>query len=749
MEDAIVRCPACDADCRQAARFCEQCGSRLPSRPESQRSVASSAMADPAARDEPGGDRRIVTALFADLVDYVRMLAEHDAEDVKRRVDAALAAMDAAVVRFGGRREKFIGDAIFAVFGHPTSHGDDAVRAGLAALAIRAALSEVAIPGEEPLAVRIGLATGEVVAAPRALPGLTDVSLTGPAVVIAARVQSLAQPGEILTDDATVRAARGRLLAEDRGLHRLRGQSAAVRLYAIRGDVVLLAEGPAAGRLIGRAPDRERLRQLIEASGSSGRGGVAVVVGEAGIGKSRLLADLAPDAEAAGLKWTWTENVSYGTGEPYRFVRAFAQAVAHEEATDSGSLARQLMFSGDLDPEAAIRIRGAVAAMARDAEFSGWEAEAPLAPTDPALLTAAILEAGRRYTARMAEVLGPRVIVIDDLHWADRSSLPALDQLTEMAPSLGFVMLFGSRPGPLPAWLEREGVLRIDLAGLDPAETGQLAAEVAGTALVPDDARAVHDRTGGNPLFVGETVRALLEDGSLALRHGQFELVASPSSRDMPVTLRALLEARIDALSQASREVLRVASVVGMAFSTAVVEDLLGQPPRPTALSGLVRASLIVGGDGGAAPWRFAHPLIRDAAYAGLLASRRRVLHGRLADYLEARPRRTIGPIARHRAAAGDAERAVPLLDRAARDALRLGALPEAAEYWRMAAELLAPDDPRALPFREAAERATAESDSDPRPVAGTTEPLEELVEPDLALSAPAARAQDAGTMSR
>jgi predicted ATPase len=184
----------------------------------------------------------------------------------------------------------------------------------------------------------------------------------------------------------------------------------------------------------------------------------------------------------------------------------------------------------------------------------------------------------------------------------------------------------------------------------------------------------------------------------------------------MPVTLRALLEARIDALSQASREVLRVASVVGIAFSTAVVEELLGQPPRPAALSGLVRAALIVGGDGGAAPWRFAHPLIRDAAYAGVLASRRRVLHGRLADYLEARPPRAIGPIARHRAAAGDVERAVPLLDRAARHALRIGAVAEAAEYWRTAGELFAPDDQRAIPFREAAEQASTESQRDQRP---------------------------------
>jgi adenylate cyclase len=621
------------------------------------------------------------------------MLAELDAEEVKRRVDGALAAMDAEVARFGGSREKFIGDAIFAVFGFPRAHDDDALRAGLCGLAIRAALEDLAQPGEEPLAVRIGIATGEVVAGTRNIPGTSDVSLTGPAVVIAARIQGLAGPGEILIDETTLRGSRGRLLADERGSRTLRGNPGAISVYALRGDLGLQHGAPPTGRLIGRSRERARLRTVIDTTRSTGLGRVAVVVGDAGIGKSRLLADLQTDARAAGLGWTFVENVSYGTGEPYRFLRAFAQAIADERGTDSGTMARHLLFGADLDEARARRIAGAIAAVAREAAFSGWEAEAPFAPTDPADVRAAVLEAALRYTYRLAEMFGPRVIVVDDLHWADFSSLPVLEQLVVTAPKLPFAVLIGSRPGPLPEWLTGDGIDRLVVGGLDESEVGILAADVAGAALDSDDARFVHGRTGGNPLFVSETVRALLEDGQLELREGRMHVVRSPQSGQLPVTLRALLGARIDALPRAAREVVGVASVIGITFTRGLVEDLLGRSLRPSAVDRLVEAALVARVDRDS--WRFAHGLIRDAAYAGLLTSRRRALHARLADRFEADPGVGIGRAAVHRAQAGDSERAVPMLDAAASAALAVGASSEAASFWRMAADLIPVTDER------------------------------------------------------
>jgi adenylate cyclase len=684
-----VPCPACGARSASNAQFCARCGSRLPPSGSKARRRAGIAR-ETALR----GDRRVVTALFADLVDYVKMLAELDAEDVKRKVDAALAAMDAAVVRFGGSREKFIGDAIFAVFGYPQAHDDDALRAGLCALAIRAAMADLAGRDEEPLAVRIGISTGEVVAAPRDLPGPSEISLTGPAVVIAARMQGLAGPGEILIDETTLRASRGRLVADSRGTRTLRGHPGEIPVHALRGDLGLRRTVPPGGRLIGREHERSRLRALIDATHSTGIGRVAVVIGDAGIGKSRLLADLETDARGAGFRWTVVENVSYGTGEPYRFARAFAQAIADEQGTDSGSYARQLLFTDDIPPDQARRLAGAIAAIAREAAFSGWEEEASLAPTKPVEVRAGVLETSLRYTRRLAETLGPRIIVIDDLHWADHSSMPIIELLAQTARSVPFVFLFGTRSGALPSWLDRDDVERIVLSGLDRQEVGALAASVTGASMTDEDARVVHERTAGNPLFVNETIRAMLEDGRLEIHDGRARLHSDRGYGPLPVTLRALLGARIDALPETAREVIGVASVVGVSFERPMLEALIARRLRSSILKRLLDSALVVATDDPDS-WRFAHDLIRDVAYAGLLTRHRRSLHSRLADLYEREPDAGIGRAATHRASAGDAERALPLLEKSARRALAVGATSEAAGFWRMAAELVGVTDPR------------------------------------------------------
>ena len=300
-----MRCGTCGAATRRGAKFCDQCGSQLGDVVVPKRRAASGAT------DVEPGDRRIVTALFADLVDYVRLVAEHDPEDVRRQVDQALMAMVEAIEAFGGTREKFIGDAVFAVFGWPNGHDDDALRASHCGLAIREALSRVAAStSEEPLQVRIGIATGEVVAAPRG-DGSGDWSLTGPAVTTAARIQTIAQPGEILLDEATLRATRKGFEVEDRGPQLLRGQTKPIRVARLIGEAGFQPWRPPVGLLIGREKERARLRALLDAV--TPQSGAAIVVeGEAGMGKSRLMAELATAAPSAGFVCTWVDNVSYG-----------------------------------------------------------------------------------------------------------------------------------------------------------------------------------------------------------------------------------------------------------------------------------------------------------------------------------------------------------------------------------------------------------------------------------------------------
>jgi adenylate cyclase len=687
-----MRCPACGTAAGDDARYCAQCGSPL-----SDRDAADAG--DPGRAGQTGpaaaiGDRRIVSALFADLVDYVRMLAEHDPEVVRARVTVALATMAAAIERFDGTREKFIGDAVFAVFGWPRAHDDDAVRAALAALAIRTGLQDLSSGGES-MDVRIGIATGEVVAAaPSASDG--DLRLTGEAITTAARIQSLARPGEIILDAATRQAARGRLATDARGSVVLRGQSTAVDLYALRGEagdsawIPYRAARP--GPLVGRGDEVAAIGAALDRVRRSGRGAAVVIEGEAGMGKSRLLAAVKARARSAGFAWTWTENVSYGRGEPYRWARLFAQVIADEHGIDSGSFVRRLLFTDDLPADVARRYGGAIAAIARDAAFSGWEAESADTPVDPAEVTATLQEVAARYVDRLLETTGPRVIVIDDLHWLDPSSVGLVEIVVDRAADHPILILAATRPGPVPAWAASDDVTRIRLDGLAEPDTARLATLVARAAVDADGARNIHQRTGGNPLFVGETVRAFLEDGTLQLRDGRVALTGSGGSR-LPVTLRAVLGARIDALPPPAREVLGAASVVGISFRPSIVEELLDGPVEAHTFDHLADSALIAPGDDD--HWRFAHALIHDAAYAGLLASRRRALHARLADRLEDRPSiRSPGQIAAHRVAAGDAPRAIPLLREAAESALSLGAVAEAAAYWRQAAALAASADP-------------------------------------------------------
>ncbi|MDF2734680.1 MAG: family ATPase [Chloroflexota bacterium] len=686
-----MRCASCGAQGAEHARFCDRCGS--PFDAALTRDSRRLAGKPPA---EAAGDRRIVTALFADLVDYVRMIAEHDPEDVRARVTAALATMGDAIERFDGTREKFIGDAVFAVFGWPRGHDDDAVRASLAAMAIRAGLHDVA-DGGEPMEVRIGIATGEVVASGSATGG--DMGLIGEAITTAARIQSLARPGEILLEGATLAASRGRLATEERGSVVLRGQSTPVTLHALRGEAGTGAWIPfravAPGPLVGRTEELAVLTDAIDRCQQSGRGGIVVVVGEAGMGKSRLLAAAEAHARAAGLAWTWTENVSYGKGEPYRFARLFAQTVADEHGVDSGNFVRRLLFTDDLSPVDARRFGGAIAAIARDAAFTGWEEEAPYTPSDPAEVASALTDVAKRYVDRLLTIAGPRVVVIDDLHWLDPSSVTLAELLVEVTADRPLIVFAGSRPVTLPIWLDRSDVQRIDLRGLAEPETARLATLVARAAVDADGIRSIHERTAGNPLFIGETVRAFLEDGTLEWRDGRVALTDSGPPR-VPVTLRAVLGARIDALEPSGREALGVASIIGITFGQDLVEQLLNDPLPPGTLDQLAESALIRRTDGG--EWRFAHGLIRDAAYAGLLASRRRTLHARLADHLEGLPPRAAAPgqVATHRVAAGDANRALPLLREAAESALALGAASEAAAFWQQAAELNATEDPAA-----------------------------------------------------
>jgi class 3 adenylate cyclase len=646
------------------------------------------------------GDRRVVTALFADLVGYTRLVDELDPEEVRARVDGALTALAQAVVHFGGTLEKFIGDAVLAVFGVPSAHDDDPLRACLCGLEMQAALGRYVTGDDQPLRLRIGIATGEVVAALREVAGTSSVALTGDPMTTAARLQGLAEPDEILLDDATVLAAEPRIGVDHLGERLLRGQRRPIPVHRLRGERLLLSHPcREAAPLIGRDPQKARIVEILRRAGETGRGGAVLLRGEPGIGKSRLLCEMEDEARAAGFAWMWLDNTPHGMESPYRAVRHMVDWLADEQGVQAGIVARRLLFGDDvmpeLEPDMTRLMLGAVVALARDSEMSllpeeGWETGIhDLA--DQAEFRTGLELATRVWVSRMVADK-PRCIVMDDFHWIDPSSRFLMDIMIRISADLPLVVLAGSRPPATADWVNLPHVEVFDLPGLDEAATEELGTAVAGAALDSESARWLYQRTAGNALFVGEIMRMLLETGRLEQVGEHLRIDQGAARRGVPLSLRALLGSRIDALPPAQRGALEVASVIGMTFSEPLLMALCGDGLDADDLRGLEDAGIISSVEEPGTPpnqWRFRHQLFVDAAYGRLLADRRRLLHGALADLLEAPEVNTdAADLARHRVAAGDAVRALPLLERASREAAAVGAMAEAEAFARAAAEI-------------------------------------------------------------
>jgi adenylate cyclase len=677
-------CPDCQTPLAPGALYCHHCGRRL----------------EPLADGLKVGDRRVVTALFADLVGYTRLVDELDPEEVRARVDGALGVMAEAVLHYGGTLEKFIGDALLAVFGVPVAHDDDPLRACLCAIQMQAALSRYVTGGAEPMQLRIGIATGEVVAALREVGGTRSVALTGEPMTTASRLEELAKPSEILIDDATMAAAEPRVGVDHLEEQLLRGQRRPIRVHRLRGERRVISHAcREPSSLVGRASETERLIEVVRRTARTGRGGAVLVRGEAGIGKSRFICEVEREARAAGFGWMWLDNTPHGMEIPYRATRAMVDWLADEQGIPAGVVARNLLFGEDvaatLDPETSRLMQLAVAMLAKDSDMpllpeEGWETP-QLDQVDPADLKTGLTLATYQWVNRM--VTGkPRVVVMDDFHWMDPSSRFLMDIMIRISADLPLVVLAGSRPPANADWVDLPHVEVIDLEGLDRQATEKLGTAVAGTALDSESARWLYQRTGGNALFVGEIMRTLRDSGRLEKVGDRLRIGAGAARTGVPLSLRALLGARIDALPTAQRGVLEAASVIGTTFTEPLLRALCGVDIDSKDLADLADAGIIIERDEpGSIPgdWRFQHQLFVDAAYGRLLAERRRGLHGSFADLLDTtKPRADVAEIARHRLAAGDHEKALPLLEQAAREAAAVGAIAEAEGFARTAAEI-------------------------------------------------------------
>ena len=701
----VAMCAACGASNGPREKFCGSCGARLPVAPATP-SIAVSASVPELDAALPAGERRQLTVLFCDLVGSTPLSQQLDAEEWRDVISRYQRAATEAVEKFGGHVAKNLGDGLLIYFGWPTAREDDPQRAVRAGLAIVDAMRAVKNPPVSPffkggaegvppfekgglggissdastLHVRVGLHTGPVVIA-------DGGEVFGETVNVAARVQSAAEPDTVLITAATHRLIAGLFTVEEREPQPLKGVDRPVTLYrvlqpsGVRGRLAAAAPHGLTP-FVGRAHERELLRQLW-AQARGGEGHVALVTGEAGIGKSRLVQTLKEDLAAEPHTWIECNGSPYHQNTPFFAVTDMLQQVLAWRGDEDGD--ERLAALEQALTRAGLPLNDALPLMAPLLSL-------PVPERYPKLFLSP--EAQRRETLRTLAAwlfasarLQPVVTVLEDLHWVDPSTLELQTRLVEQGTSVPLLLIYTARPEFRVPWPLLGHHTQLTLSRLGTAEVRAMIESVAShTALSEDVMQTVVKRTDGVPLFVEELTKTVL---------------GAPDSRAIPVTLEDSLRARLDRLGSA-KDVAQIGAVIGREFSYALVRAVAGtgaggrasEADLHAALGKLTDGDLLyVRGVPPAATYIFKHALVQDSAYASLLKSRRRALHAAIAaalteqfpDVVEAQPEL----MAHHYAEAGDIAQAVTHYQRAGERAMRRSANEEAIIHLRRALALV------------------------------------------------------------
>jgi class 3 adenylate cyclase/tetratricopeptide (TPR) repeat protein len=598
---------------------------------------------------EATGERRYLTVMFCDLVDSTGIAARLDAEEWRDLVNAYLDDASAAVTEMGGHVARKLGDGLMALFGYPLAHENDAERAARAALSIQRALADLnrknAGIGKQELKIRIGLETGPVV---------VDATgeVYGDIPNTAARVQALAEPSEVLITAQVQRLVAGLFVVEERGCHQLKGVPEPVALFRL---IRASGGGRRSGvrqltRLIGREEEMAMLMRRWERA-RQGDGQLVLIVGEPGFGKSRLIEEFhrrLRDTPHTWLEWSCSQLFQNTPLHPIAEAgrQPFSGADVSAEFVDLESVLSQMNF----DPTE----------------------NAPLLA--PPALTAVVMASAR---------VQPVVLAIEDLHWADPTTLDVLRSIAGHGALAPLFIVATTRPEFRPPWGMRSHHAIIALAPLGRAQVREMIAELSTRHPLPREVvENVAARTGGVPLFVEEVTRFLLERGE----KGSIQVI--------PPSLQQSLMARLDRLGPA-REVAQVGSVIGRGFSYGLLRMLTGMADAAlqAVLEQLAEADILfVQGLPPNSDYRFKHALIQDAAYENLLKSRRQVLHRRVAEILRDRFPDTAAAdpevLAYHFTQAGLTDSAVEWLGEAGDQALRRSAFQEAISHLGKAIEM-------------------------------------------------------------
>jgi class 3 adenylate cyclase/tetratricopeptide (TPR) repeat protein len=647
-------------------------------------------------KGQAAAERRHLTVMICDLVGSTALSARLDPEDMGGVIDAYHAVCARIVLNYDGFLSEFRGDGIIAYFGYPRAHEDDAERTVRAGLDIIAAMAGLETRAREPLSVRIGIATGLVMVGDLGGEGMIrEHAIVGDAPNLAARLQALVPPGTVVVSEATRRLLGDAFRLQDLGRHEVKGISEAVVAWAVEGlstpETRFKTVHPLAlTDLIGRDGEIEILRERCGVAWK-GDGQIMLISGEAGIGKSRLAAGLAERIAGESFALLRYQCSPYHINSALRpIIEQLERAARFKE----GDTADQR-----LDKLEALLAKSTSRAQEAAPLFASL-LSLPFGDRYPPLALSSTQQRRQTHAALLDQLEDlarrqPILIVFEDVHWADATSLELIDLTVERVRQLPVLALFTFRTEFEPPWAGLPNVSSLVLRRLDRTGVETMISRVTGgRALPPEVTKEIVTKTDGNPLFVTELTKAVLEAGILREDANGFRLDGPLPSLAIPATLQDSLMARLDRLISV-KEISQIASVIGRDFSYSLLRAVVGREESALkhALAELAQAELVYSvGELPEATYSFKHALVRDAAYESLLKSRRQQLHGQIARVLEEGFVGNVASqpevVANHFTEAGLVDRAIDYWLKAGNLALSRSANAEAVKHLRKGVEL-------------------------------------------------------------
>ncbi len=713
-------CANCAGENPEAMRFCGHCGTPRAAAPAPEaetapvpdvastlRSFVSGQVADRLEESEGllAEERRLVTAVFADISGFTALAERYDPEELSEVIDPVVGALSDVIAKHGGYVEKFAGDAILALFGAPISHEDDPQRALSAALELHEELARVreTLPYEHDLGLHVGVNSGHGIARVFGSDARMDYAVLGDAVILAQRLESAAPTGDTYVGETTYRLTKERFEFARVADLTVKGKPDPVPAWRLLGTLVAsAAAAPRSGverhrPLVGREHERAAALACLDRVFAEVGGGVVAIVGEAGVGKSRLTQELAAEAAQRHATWMEVHCLPHGAALTYfpfaQLLRAFAGIdieLPAEQAAATVVASLGTVGAADRAPYF-LRLLGLPAA----ADPQGIE------HLEPAAYRRGLHEAFGFWLGRLASER-PLLIMVEDCHWMDATSRALMQDLLRNPAEHRFLLLLTSRPegaGDLDeiiASAQQHRTERIMLEPLGNADVDLLLHTLLGAPPPSRFSALVAERAGGNPFFVEELVRALRDEGALVQAEQGWQFANSWEEGSVPLNLEGVLSARIDLLPPAARASLLEASVIGRRVPVQLLAGL-----SPTSASGvavLVEKGFLDRVADVPDELQFHHALVQDAAYARLLRRQRRALHRRVAELVEdlyGVGDEVIDLLARHAYLGEIGPKAIDYLIRAGERAARLFANEAAILHLSRGLEL-ARDDPGA-----------------------------------------------------